>query len=155
MAVSKKGKTLIILTVFLPVLFTGLLLVNWFVYPFTSAKPNFADVEAVYDKMVVPSDWVKKVEGSNKGIAGRQCPIESDGCFSKAATFGLPQSEYQTSVDTLAKSMGCPSSNLDRVEQSGGPATASFRCASGGIIVSGTIIERGSSWEGYVNVSSR
>ena len=133
----------------------GLLVVNWFVYPFTSKEPNFADVEAVYNKMVAPNTWVKKGEGANKGIAGRQCPIESDGCFSKVASFTIPISEYASDVESIAISMGCPSSNQSRVEQIGGPASMSFRCSSGAIIVSGSIVERGDRWDAYVYSSSR
>ena len=155
MAMSKIGKVFIVVAVTLPILFIVATVVNWFVYPFSSTKPNFADVEAVYNKMVVPDTWVKKAEGSNRGIAGRQCPIESDGCFSKVATFSIPAANYTTEIESVAMSMGCPSSNQSRVEQIGGPASMSFRCASGAIIVSGTIIERGDNWEAYVYSSSR
>ncbi len=92
-----------------PVVLIGLLIVNWFVYPFTSAEPNFADVEAVYNKMVVPEGWVKKGEGSNKGIVGRQCPIESDGCFSKAADYTVNGLIGKEDVLRVTELSGCAS----------------------------------------------
>lgn len=155
MAVTKKGKFIVVFAVVVPIILIVLLIINWFVYPFVSAKPNFADVEAVYNKMVVPADWVKKGEGANKGIAGRQCPIESDGCFSKSASFEVPMSDYKQAIEQITTSMGCTSSGYDRNEQVGGPSATNFRCSSGAIIVSGTVIERLDKWEGYVNASSR
>ena len=153
-AVTKKGKFVIVFAVVLPILLATLLIINWFVYPFVSAKPNFADVEAVYNKMVVPADWVKKGEGSNKGIAGRQCPIESDGCFSKAARFTVPVGTTEDVVKSVFKSLGCISVVADRTEQVGGIAYTDFECSAGVTRASGTLKEK-SEWELSVNVGSR
>ena len=154
MAVSKKAKAVIIVSVLLPVVLVGLLVVNWFVYPFSSANPNFADVEAVYSKMVVPTDWVKKGEGANKGIAGRQCQIESDGCFSKTATFVVPKNTTEDQVKKVFESMGCMSVAADRNIEVGGPTSTTFRCSVGGLVAVGSLLERESEWEMYVNVGS-
>ncbi len=153
-AVTKKGRFFIVFAVVVPILLIGLLIVNWFVYPFVSAKPNFADVEAVYNKMVVPADWVKKGEGSNKGIAGRQCPIESDGCFSKAATFSVPTGTTEEVVKDVFKSLGCVSVSTDTNTEKNGPTTTTFRCSAGELIAVGSLLERDGRQEMYVNVGT-
>lgn len=154
MAISKSGKVWIILAILLPVILVSALLINWFVYPFTSAKPNFADVEAVYTKMAVPADWVKIGEGSNKGIAGRQCPIESDGCFSKVGSFIVPVGTSEEKIKQVYISMGCVSVIADRTEQKGGFTYTDFECSSGALRVSGTLIEK-DEWGLSVNVATR
>ena len=152
---KKKSWILLVVCILVPVVFVGLLVVNWFVYPFTSAKPNFADVESVYNKMVVPDTWVKKGEGANKGIAGRQCPIESDGCFSKVASFTVPKSTTEEDVKSVYKSLGCISVVVDRtVQQGGGVTYADYECSSGATRVSGTLTER-DEWGLTVNVATQ
>jgi hypothetical protein len=128
--------------------------VNWFVYPFTSATPNFADVEKVYSRMVVPSTWTKLGEGANKGLHGRQCPVESDGCFSKAATFSVPNTVTVDEIKEAYKSMGCVSVLAERTDQVGGVSYTSFRCSTGAMHVSGSLTER-ETWSLTINVSSR
>ena len=154
MAVTKKGKFVIVFAVVLPILLATLLIINWFVYPFVSAKPNFADVEAVYNKMVVPADWVKKGEGANKGIAGRQCPIESDGCFSKAGTFSVPMGTTEGVVKDVFESLGCISVLTETNTEKNGPTTTTFRCSAGALIVVGSLLERDGKQEMYVNVGT-
>jgi hypothetical protein len=153
--VKKRGALFVAVCIGLPVLVVGALIIHWFVYPFTSAQPNFADVEAVFSKMVVPETWVKKGEGSNKGIAGRRCPIESDGCFSKVASFLVPTSTTQAEIESVMISMGCVTAMVNRIEEQGGPTSVSGRCSSGAIIVSVSLLERGEMWDMYVNASSR
>lgn len=148
----------LIFGVALPALLFGLFVVNLFYYPFTSATPNFVDVERVYDKMVVPDTWVKKGEGANKGIAGRQCPpFESDGCFSKVGTFTVPVGTAEEEVKAVFLSMGCPSVYSFRRETIGGSPSTSYECSvSNGVKVVGSLQENGSvSWDMYVNAGSR
>ena len=77
------GISLVILLVLVTV-------INWFVYPFTSANPNFNDVETVFDSIQVPGDWTVIEQSENRGIAGRQCPIESERvCFLKEKIYKL------------------------------------------------------------------
>lgn len=103
---KKNSKIFVFVCVALPVLSVGALMIHWFAYPFTSVQPNFADVEAVYSKMVVPDTWVKKGEGANKGIAGRRCPIESDGCFSKSSDYDI-SAPTENEVLAVISSSGC------------------------------------------------
>lgn len=138
-ATSRKGKYIVVFAVVVPIVLFAMLIVNWFVYPFVSAKPNFADVEAVYNKMVVPADWVKKGEGSNKGIAGRQCPIESDGCFSKYTDYTLPKGSTKDVVLATVLSSGCVSASEEDKSQKGGKASIfSYTCMSGPVRVIGS-----------------
>jgi hypothetical protein len=129
--------------------------VNWFVYPFTSASPNYSDVEKVYSRMVVPAGWTKQGEGANKGLRGRQCPIESDGCFSKAATFGVPTTVTVDEIKEVYKSMGCVSVKAERSEPIGDKPYTDFDCASGAMHLSGTLDEKNNPWELNINVGSR
>jgi len=153
---SKIGKVFIVVAVTLPILFIVATVVNWFVYPFSSAKPNFADVEAVYNKMAVPATWVKKAEGSNRGIAGRQCPIESDGCFSKVGTFRVPINTKEDEVKKALESLGCISVLADRTEQRGGATYTDFECSADGTFPWGTLTEEGvDGWNLTIGVSSR
>lgn len=144
------------LSIGLPLVLVGLIVVNWFVYPFTSADPNFADVEAVYNRMVVPDTWIKKGEGANKGIAGRQCPIESDGCFSKVATFTVPKTTTEEEIKEVYKSLGCVSVLSDRTEQRGGVTYIDFECSTEAVFPYGTLTEEGvDGWNLTLGVSSR
>lgn len=138
-----------------PIVLMGLLVVNWFVYPFTSKVPNFADVEAVYNKMVVPEGWVKKGEGANKGIAGRQCPIESDSCFSKSAEFSVPSTVTEDEIKKVYESMGCISVLADRSEPKGAKPYTDFECSSGSLVLGGTLNENFDPWRLTVGVGSR
>jgi hypothetical protein len=152
--VKKSSKIFVVTCVLLFVASVGLLAIHWFVYPFTSAQPNYADVEAVYDKMVVPDSWVKKGEGANKGIAGRRCPIESDGCFSKVGRFGVPKGTTEEEVKRAYESLGCISVIAQRTEQKGGVTYTDFECSSGALRVSGSMTER-NEWELTINVGTR
>jgi hypothetical protein len=131
--------------------------INWFVYPFTSASPNYADVERVYSRMVVPASWQKTGEGANKGLHGRQCPIESDGCFSKVGSFDVPKTDYDQALRDVTQSMGCTSISIRRVPQSSAVKSANFECRTNGIKISGTVIEYvvESNWEVSINASTR
>ena len=151
---SSKKSIIISLTV-LVVVAIGLQFVNWFIYPFSSAHPNFSEVEAVYDKMQVPSTWIKTGEGANKGIAGRQCGIESNGCFSKSATFSVPTTTTTEQIKNVYIGMGCVSVAADRTEQLDGPVYTTFRCTSGGLVIAGTLKELSDGWQQSVIVSSK
>lgn len=153
---KKSSKIFVVTCVVLFVASVGSLAIHWFVYPFTSAKPNYADVEAVYDKMVVPNSWVKKGEGSNKGIAGRRCPIESDGCFSKVASFTVPKTTTEDEVKNVYMSLGCVSVVAQRTEQKGGVTYTDFECGADGVFPYGTLTEEGDDgWRLTIGVSSR
>lgn len=155
MAGLARGKKIVFIVVGILLVLAAVQYINWFVYPFSSANPNFADVEAVYNKMQIPSTWTKTGEGANKGIAGRQCGIESNGCFSKSATFNVPQSVTVDEIKNVYIGMGCISVVSDKTEQSGGPSYTVFRCSSGGIILAGTLKELTDGWQQSVIVSSK
>ena len=155
MALTKKTKVTVF-TVVGVLLFLGVAqYVNWFVYPFSAANPNFKDVEAVYSKMQIPSTWTKTGEGSNKGIAGRQCGIESDGCFGKSATYKVPANISTSDVKNVFLSAGCVSVVADREEQKGGVTYTDFECSAGGLRPWGTLKEDGQGeWSLSIGVSS-
>lgn len=104
---NKAGKRLVITAVAVVLLIVAGA-VNFFVYPFTSAQPNFADVERVFNKIEVPADWVEVSSSENRGIAGRACPIESSGCFSKSTTFNAPTGTTPEIVQAILGLTGCP-----------------------------------------------
>jgi hypothetical protein len=154
LAASKKRIFLVVfLCAVLPLGLITAFIVNTFFYPFTSANPNFNDVEAVYSKMQVPEDWIKQGEGSNKGIAGRQCPIESDGCFSKVGRYIIPVGTTPDDVKSVFESLGCVSVSSDRSEQAGGVTYTDFECSVGGLRASGSLTEE-SEWEIVVGVKT-
>lgn len=106
---NKSGRRLVII-VGLVVLFIVVGVINLFVYPFQSAKPNFADVERVFNKIEIPADWVEIDSSENRGIAGRACPIEpGTTCFHKSKTFTVPAGVNVEMVETVLLSSGCPS----------------------------------------------
>ena len=96
------------------VIFMVVTYVNWFVYPFVSAKPNYADVEKVFNKLQIPPDWVEISRSENKGIAGRQCPIESDGCFSLSKDFKIRNDLDGAGLVEFMKSAGCISPTISQ-----------------------------------------
>lgn len=83
---SKKVVWVLVVTV----VSMSLLTINFFIYPFQSSRPNFSDVSSEFDKIIFPPDWQITKIIENKGIAGRACPIEGSGCFSKQAFISLP-----------------------------------------------------------------
>ena len=137
------------------VIFMVVTYVNWFVYPFVSAKPNYADVEKVFNKLQIPPDWVEISRSENKGIAGRQCPIESDGCFSKGKRYQLNPGVEKSGILEILRSSGCISPTYTETVVVGGSNTASYECTSGGVRVSGSLIKKDVRWEASVYAGSR
>lgn len=141
MVVSKKGKiALLIGLIVVPVIFVGLLIVNWFVYPFSSATPNFADVEAVYNKLQIPSDWKIVEESENRGIAGRQCPVESVSmCFHIAKTYDINNITQKAVIEDIVLSSGCVSTTeKDNFQEGDIRESFTYECMSGSVRVFGT-----------------
>lgn len=101
-------KTVWVLVVFLLAL--ALAYVNFFVYPFQSSRPNYSDVSAEFDKIVFPQDWQITKIIENKGIAGRACPTEGSGCFSKQAFISLPININETDIRSFIEVNICSSS---------------------------------------------
>jgi hypothetical protein len=134
---SKKSALIIGLVVVLIVIVLNV--VNWFVYPFTSAKPNFADVEAVYSKLQIPSDWTVIDESENRGIAGRQCPVESSTmCFHLAKTYNAQHIIDRITVENIVLGSGCISVDEKDESQKDDPVEVySYTCMSGGVKVIG------------------
>ncbi len=111
--------------------------INWFVYPFTSAHPNYAEVEAVFNKLQIPSDWTETSRDEIKGLRGRRCPVESDGCFSKQVTYSNPKDIE--AVKNVVLSSGCVTVEMSDNAQVGDPKESiSYMCMSGAIRVSGS-----------------
>jgi len=136
-----------------PVLFGVLMIINWFIYPFTSAKPNFKDVETVFNRIQVPSDWQVIDESENSGIAGRQCPIESATmCFHKSKTYTFRDAPTVDKVMQLLMTSGCSSVETTTSERQD-LATINFECISGIVKVRSTL--RAASETIYISSASR
>lgn len=104
-------KTKLAVGLFVFIALIGALFIHIFVWPFTTSRPNFTDVEKTFLELPVPSNWRLIEITENRGIAGRACPIEGSGCFSKRVL-------YKTSENTVAKDI------IDFMNSSGcGPVT--------------------------------
>lgn len=121
----------------LVVLFIVLGVINLFVYPFKSAKPNFADVERVFNKIEIPADWVEISSSENRGIAGRACPIEGSGCFSKGKRFTLSTDAPFEDLASVYESSGCPTAAVSEDNQTEGVPPIRFLCSVDGLTVGG------------------
>lgn len=100
-----KNKILVGIVTLLALL--GLLWIHLFIYPFTTSHPNFSDVEKTFNNLPIPKDWKLISKSENKGIAGRACPIEGSGCFSKRAVYELPPgTDVNVMTDSL-RTFGC------------------------------------------------
>ena len=120
-----------------PGLFLAVLIINWFVYPFSSAHPNFAEVESVFNKLQIPADWQINKTDENSGIAGRQCPIESESmCFHKSITYKNAGTSKQQ-VERIILTSGCVSAAYKDETYAGDleGSKFSYECMSGGVKV--------------------
>lgn len=151
---NKAGRRLVIIASVIVVLIV-LTVINFFVYPFQSAKPNFADVERVFNKIVIPADWVEISSSENRGIAGRACPIEpGSACFHKGIRYTVPNNLSTETIQGVFEGSGCPIVAFTRSDQIGGDPYTNFSCSIDGLEVSGTLIEQESGWELSVYVST-
>jgi hypothetical protein len=129
-------------------LFTGfgifmLLLVVFYidtsVYPFTSQKPNFADVERVFDRMQFPAEWQEIRSSENRGIGGRRCPIESPSyCFHKGKDFRTASSIDNAIIESITRQSECVPISFNYNEPLNGESYTNFLCSSGAIELRGT-----------------
>jgi len=152
--VNKSGRRLVFAaTVVVLLIIAGV--VNVFFYPFTSAKPNFSDVERVFNKIVVPADWVEISISENRGIAGRACPIEpGTACFHKGARYSLAGgADVVSAVQNVFGTSGCENVSSRDHEVIGGTPYVSYECSISGLTVSGDLSKNpGSVWEVSVYV---
>lgn len=84
-------------------------IINFFIWPFKADTPNFSDVDKAFRAINVPVDWKLIDLTENKGTAGRTCPIEGSGCFSKRGLFSLPEGTDVTDITEFLNSAGCKS----------------------------------------------
>ncbi len=136
-----------------PALIIGLLLVNAFIYPFSSKNPNFSDVEQAFSKLQFPSDWQEISSSENRGIAGRGCdPFNSSGCFSKRKVFSVPINVGSTQVSQVLKQSGCESISIEEYKYNDTDKPSyNFRCTIGSnVFYSGNL----SGTENRVSISS-
>lgn len=139
-------RTILGLIIGLPILLIGLFFINSAVYPFTSKDPNFADVEAAFDKLQFPSDWQEIKSTENRGIAGRQCEqFNTSGCFHKGKSFSFTDYDLTRSklVEVLKVSGGCDTVSEEMVPEGNSNTTPmtllSVRCVAGdGIYFTGS-----------------
>lgn len=136
------------------VVMLGLGYVNLAVYPFGTTSPNYSDVERVFNKMRFPSDWTEIRSSENKGVAGRNCPIESGSvCYHKSKTFKVPKSTASLDVENKLKESGCPVVAVSESKPAGGVSYTTFKCSIEGLEVSGEI-EYMNEPEVYISVRS-
>lgn len=123
------------------VLLSSILFVHSFIYPFTVQNPNYSDVERVFNRMQFPSDWEEVGSSENDGIAGRQCPAESESaCFHKSKTFEVPASLENKSVEQVLESAGCLAPiSVEESNPIGGAPYIQFECSTEGLEIHGQI----------------
>jgi hypothetical protein len=88
---------------------TAISFINFFIWPFEADNPNFSDVDKAYGNISIPKDWKLISTSENKGTAGRTCPIESSGCFSKRGLYSLPEGTDVAEMTEFLTSAGCKS----------------------------------------------
>ena len=82
--------------------------INLAVYPFTSEKPNFSDVERVFNRMQFPAEWQETDSSENRGVAGRRCPIEpGSACFHIRRSFAIPPTATLNQAKEALRTSGC------------------------------------------------
>lgn len=115
-----------------PALIIGLLLVNAFIYPFSSKNPNFSDVEQAFSKLQFPADWQETSSSENRGIAGRGCdPFNSSGCFYKDKKFKF-SSDPVVAIKEIFSKAGCETVSQSEFTYKGEQQRSySFRCTPG------------------------
>ena len=130
--------------------------VNWFIYPFSSANPNYADVEAVFDSIQIPGGWIELDRSENRGIAGRQCPIESESmCFHKAKTFQVPSSIGEETTQGIIQTSGCTSPVVKDQTYSGEPIGSKYSLDCMARLVRVSVSVNNIKGEVYVRAKSR
>lgn len=149
---SKKRKVLTGFGIFMVLL--TILYIDTSVYPFTSQKPNFYDVERVFNRMQFPSNWQEIRSSENRGIAGRQCPIEpSTRCFHKSKTFKVPATTNEKDVVGALLLTGCPAVDVrDNTALGETEKTYSLSCSIDGLDISSSF--RGPEDEVYVSTGT-
>ncbi len=147
---SRRRKLFIGFGVFM--LLFGAFYIDTSVYPFTSLKPNFADVERVFNRMQFPADWQEIRSSENRGIGGRQCPIESSTrCFHKSKTFSVPENVKPEDVKTILMQTGCPAVSITDVSYETDPEDSkSLECSIERLDISGG--HKGPENEVYISV---
>ena len=127
-------------------LLLGILYVHLAVYPFWSDHPNFSDVERVFDRIQFPEDWKITESGEDRGIAGRTCPLEGSGCFSKFSTFEIPKNTDSFKIENAVKAAGCSSVISYSSSPDGADPYTDYSCSVGGINIVASTKEGGASW---------
>lgn len=116
-------------------------------YPFRSVRPNYKDVEATFDRIKFPADWVQTDHSEDKGIAGRACPPEGSGCFHKSRTFSIPNGTSYDLIKQVIETSGCAPVGYSRYEQIGGVPHANLECSINGLSVGASVHENIGKWE--------
>lgn len=138
----KKAVKIIAVTGGLFLLIVSMVIVDLFVYPFTSDKPNYADVERAFDKIVIPEDWEEISSRENKGIKGRACdPFDKSGCFSKSKTFKVPYVVNSDNINVLLQDICIKVSYEKNTNTRGASGVTNFRCSTGVITFAGSLRE--------------
>lgn len=129
--------------------------VNAMFYPFTTTHPNYSDVERVFNKIQFPADWQQIDQSENRGIAGRQCPIEPGSvCFHKSETFGVGKDISADVVKGVLLQTGCPAVSITEHKVIEGTPYTTFECTVGGVNLTGEIDYKKEVYQVYVSVST-
>lgn len=147
-----KNKTKVI-TIFVVLVLAGVIsFINFFIWPFQASSPNYKDVEKAFNAIKIPEGWEIKSITENKGTAGRTCPIENDGCFSKRALIKLPEGVDSTVYTRFLTEAGC--GRISASDSSNKTTKIlSYNCSLGGGINIGSDFKVGLS-EAYISVRS-
>jgi hypothetical protein len=97
-----------VITVFVVLTLVGVVsFINFFIWPFQASSPNYKDVEKAFNAIKLPDGWEITSITENKGTAGRTCPMEGSGCFSKRASIKLPEGVDTTVYTRFLADAGC------------------------------------------------
>jgi len=138
------------------IILLGLGYVNMAVYPFATSRPNYSDVERVFNKMQFPGDWQEIRSSENRGIAGRACPIESESaCYHKSKTFKVPDTTQKNIIEAVLNSAGCQAVSFTDSTPSDGDPSTNYACSAEGLSIRGTLYKKPLGWEASVTTYSR
>lgn len=137
-------------------LLVAVFVVDQFIFPFTAKPPYFSDVEAVFNRIQIPSDWEQISSSENRGIRGKRCPIENVSvCFHKSSTYKVRAHTTVEDVKDVFITSGCESVATEIVKYSDSDRTATnLSCSVEGLNVAGTYSQEGGIYEVSIYITS-
>lgn len=147
---SNKIKTVLVLGVVFVVGTASF--INFFIWPFKASSPNYSDVEKAFNEIKIPDGWQITSITENKGTAGRTCPIEDSGCFSKRVLLKLPEGVDSTVYTRFLADIGCTTLSASDTS-SNNIKILSYSCSLGNGIKLGSDFKVGLR-EAYISIRS-